>query len=350
MTTSPTGWIDDVAEADLDAATDLLGRAIRDAGTVVLAAHVAPDGDALGATLALHAALAARGVRTIPTVGEAPLRIPAPLADLPHVGDLAEPGALPAPEEVTLLVTLDAASPQRLGTVAGLIDAGVPTLVVDHHERHTPFGDVQLVAPRAAATVMVVDELLRRLDLPLTRDVATCLYVGLITDTGRFGHASTDRAAMELAGRLLDAGVDQASITQRLFGNRSLAELRLLGRALERLEFVPGVALVHTHLVDEDLAELGSGPEATEAIVDVVRTTDVAEVSLMLKPGADGRWRASLRSHGATDVGAVAARFGGGGHALAAGFTADGALDEVVAEVVAALSEPEPAADGGDPR
>ena len=334
-----TPWLADLDPSVVEDAVTWLADAAARGATVVIAAHVGPDGDALGAALALHLALSARGARTFPTVGEEPLKIPAPLSDLPGVGDLAAPATLPPPAEVDLLVTVDAASPARLGSVARYLDVDVPTLVIDHHTSSTGFGDLRLIAPSAAATVQVVAMLLDRLEVPIDREIATCLYVGLVTDTGRFGHAATDTAAMELGGRLLAAGVDHAELTRRLFDTRSLGELKLLGRALDRLEFVPGVALVHTHLTSEELAAAGSGFEATEALIDVLRSADVAEVALMLKPGPDGTWRASLRSRGTVDVGAIAAAFDGGGHAFAAGFTAEGTAHEVVDQVVALLRE-----------
>ncbi|MFA9444718.1 bifunctional oligoribonuclease/PAP phosphatase NrnA [Egicoccus sp. AB-alg6-2] len=330
-------WLADVDEDVFTAAVHRLAACAHAGGRIVLAAHVGPDGDALGAALALHVALSGLGARTVPTVGEEPLKVPAPLADLPGVRDLVPPSALPEPADVDLLVTLDAASPARLGSIGHLLDAGVPTIVVDHHASSTAFGDVRLVAPRAAATVLIVDELLHRLEVPLTVELATCLYVGLVTDTGRFGHSSTDRAAMEFGGRLIDVGVEHAELTRRLYGTASLGELRLLGRALERLTFVPDVALVHTHLTADELALTGAGLEATEALIDVVRTADVAEVALVCKPAPDGTWRASMRSHGRVDVGTIAEGFGGGGHAFAAGFSAAGPVEDVVAGVVAAL-------------
>jgi bifunctional oligoribonuclease and PAP phosphatase NrnA len=330
-------WLDDLDPRAIEDATARLATAAREGRTVVCAAHIGPDGDALGAALALHAALDRLGARSIPTVGEEPLKVPAPLVDLPGIGDLRAASAMPDAADVDLLVTLDAASPERLGSVAALVEAGIPTIVVDHHASASPFGTVRLVAPRAAATVLIVDELLRRLDVPLTVEVATCLYVGLVTDTGRFGHASTDRAAMELGGRLLEAGVAHDELTRRLYGTRSLGELRLLGRALDRLTFVPEVGLAHTHLTVEELAEAGASIEATEALIDVVRTADVADVAMVCKPASDGTWRASLRSRGEVDVGALATRLGGGGHAYAAGFTEGGAVEDIVAEVVAEL-------------
>ncbi len=337
--TDPAPWLDDLDPHAVDGAVTRLADAAASGATVVIAAHVGPDGDALGAALALHLALSARGARTLPTWGEEPLRVPAAYADLPGVDGLVAPSEID-PDEVDLLVSVDAASAARLGALEPLLTTGVPTLVIDHHPTNTRFGTFHLVSPRAAATVVIIDELLRRLDVPLDLDIATCLYVGLVTDTGRFQHASTDRAAMELGGRLIEAGVPHEELGRRLFGTRTVGELTLLARALGRLSFVPEARLVHAAVTAEDLEEAGTGIEAAEAIIDVVRTTDVAEVAVVGRedPPAGG-WRMSLRSRGEVDVGRVAEALGGGGHARAAGFTGHGTYDQIVERIVAAVRE-----------
>jgi phosphoesterase RecJ-like protein len=329
-------WLDDLEPHTIDDAVRRLADAAAGGSTVAIAAHIGPDGDALGAALALHLALSRRGARTLPTWGEEPLRVPSAYADLPGVDDLVAPSDLPA--DLDLLVTVDAASAGRLGALAHLLDRGIPTLVVDHHATNTRFGTVHLVAPRAAATVVIVDELLRRLEIPLDAELATCLYVGLVTDTGRFAHAPTDRAAMELGGRLIEAGAPHEELTRRLFGSRTVGELTLLARALGRLTFVPEARLVHAHVTADDLAEAGTGLEAAESIIDVVRTADVAEVAMVGRQDpATGAWRISLRADGATDVGTLAADLGGGGHTAAAGYTATASFADAVADVVTAL-------------
>lgn len=336
---TPTPWRSDIEEATWSSAVAWLRDVAERGDRAVIAAHVSPDGDALGGVLALHLGLMRLGLVTVPTVGESPLKIPAALAELPGVEDLLPPGALPPPAEVDLLITVDAASPERLGRVAAYLDAGVSCLVLDHHASSTGFGDLRLVAPSAAATVQIVAELLRELEVPLDRELATCLYAGLVTDTGRFGYPGTDGAVMALAGELLDAGVPHAELTAKLFDTRSLGALKLLGHALQRLSFTSEVALVHTHVTHDELVDVGLGLEAVEAVIDVVRSADVAEVALVLKPAPDGVWKASLRSRGKVDVGALAVRLGGGGHARAAGFTAQASPDEIVAQVIALLRE-----------
>lgn len=330
-------WSAALAPLGLASARQRLASACEQGHTVVIAGHIAPDGDALGSALALHLALSAAGARTLPTIGQEPLELEPALAALPGSADLVPPSALPPAAAIDLLVTVDAASPGRLGTITELLDAGVETLVLDHHARSTPFGDTALVAPEAAATVQLVALLLDELALPWTAEVATCLYVGLVTDTGRFSYAATDSSAHLLAARLLAAGVDQAGWSQRLFETRRRDDLTLLGRGLARAAIVDDVALVHTHLTPEDLAAAPDGN--TEGLIDLLRSAEGTEVALTLRPGDEGTWRASLRSRGAVDVGAVAAGLGGGGHRLAAGFDGVGSVVEVVDQVVDLLRE-----------
>lgn len=330
-------WSAALAPSELARARQRLASACAQGQTVVIAGHIAPDGDALGSALALHLALSAAGARTLPTIGEEPLDLDPALAALPGIADLVPPSALPPAAAIDLLVTVDAASPARLGTVAGLLEAGVESLVLDHHARSAPFGDTALVAPDAAATVQVVALLLDELALPWTGDVASCLYVGLVTDTGRFSYAATDSSAHLLGARLLAAGVDQAAWSQRLFETRRRDDLTLLGRGLARAVVVDDVALIHTHLTADDLAAAPDG--SSEGLIDLLRTAEGTEVALTLRPGRDGAWRASLRSRGAVDVGRVAAVLGGGGHRLAAGFDGVGSAAAVVAQVVDLLRE-----------
>lgn len=337
MSTSPvTGWQADLAPGSLERAAEQLRAAVRSGAPIVLCGHVAPDGDALGSVLALHHGLTALGARSLPATGDDPARVPPALVGLPGYLDPRTVADLPSPERIGLLVALDTASQPRLGTLATLPDRGVPTLVVDHHASGAPFGDVAVVAPRAAATVQLVEALLDRLGVALTPVIATWLYVGLVTDTGRFGFASTDQRVHELAGRLVAAGVDVAELTRRLYASTPLHALKLVGVALARLEQCEPHALAHTHLLPEDLAAHAGGPDGVEGLIDVVRTVDTALIAMVAVPAEDGVWRVSLRSRGGVDVGAVAARFGGGGHAAAAGFTTEAAgypalLDRVLA-------------------
>lgn len=331
---APPAWAAALDPASWAAARDRLRRAAAMGERVVIAGHVRPDGDALGSVLALHHALGAAGARTVPAVGEHPVRLEAGLERLPGIAALADAATLPPSGEVDLLVTVDAASADRLGAVADYLDAGIETVVYDHHAQREGFGDVTCNAPEAAATVLLLARLLDELELPVTPEVADCLYVGLVTDTGRFSYAATDPSALELGARLLAAGVDQATWTQALYETRPLGELSVLGTALARARVYPEVALVATHLDAEEL-----GAETAAGLIDLVCTVEGAEVALTLLPDGPDRWKGSLRSRGRADVGRVAAALGGGGHRLAAGFTATGTAEQLTARVVALLAE-----------
>ncbi len=329
----------DLPEGRLDAAARILRDAAGAGQRIVLAGHIGPDADALGSVLALHEVLQGLGARSLPVIGESPLSVPANLAWLPHATRLVGADALPDRDELEILVTLDAASPDRLGAVTALLDGPATVVMVDHHASGQPFGDLALVAPGAASTTQVLAALIARMGVALTPSMATCLYAGLVADTGRFGYSSSDGSTLRLAGELVDAGADHVQVHRRLFATRTLAELDLLAAALGRLRFLPEHRLVHTHVTARELAASGANGEATEHLVDVVRWADVAEVTLVAKPGPDDTWRVSLRSEGGVDVGRLAGRFGGGGHQRAAGFTRAGQVKDVVAEVVAALGE-----------
>ncbi|MGY1812200.1 DHH family phosphoesterase [Blastococcus sp. SYSU D00820] len=301
-------------------AAALLAQACDARATVVLSGHVQPDADALGSTLALAEGLRRRGARVLATFPD-PFVLPASLAWLPGADGLVPSAEVPASPDV--FVSLDAASPGRLGELAGLIDGAGASLVVDHHASNPGFGDVRVVDPGAAATVVLVAGLLDELGVAVDAHLATCLYAGLAADTGSFRFGNTRPDTHRLAARLLETGIDHADISRRLFDTAPFGWLGLLsvvtGRAV--LEDGVGAGLVWTWSSTAEAAEHGLPGEQLEALVDVVRATAEADVACVLKGQDDGSWSVSLRSRGATDVARVAVALGGGGHRAAAGFT-----------------------------
>lgn len=307
--------------ADLTSpAAAVLADAAAAGATIVLCGHVQPDADALGSTLALAEGLRRRGARVLATFPD-PFTLPASLAWLPGAEELVPSSAVPTSPEV--FVSLDAASPGRLGELAGLLDSAATSVVVDHHASNPGFGDVRVVDPTAPATVVLVADLLDGLGIGLDERLATCLYAGLTADTGSFRFGNTRADTHDLAARLLATGIDHAAISQRLFDTAPFGWLGLLsgvtGRAV--LETEVGAGLVWTWSSTAEAAEHGLPGEQLEALVDVVRSTQEADVACVLKGQDDGSWSVSLRSRGATDVARVAMALGGGGHRAAAGFT-----------------------------
>ena len=237
--------------------------------------------------------------------------------------------------DADLLVTVDTPSVNRLGELSDLT-AGREVLVIDHHKSNTCYGTANFVDPQADSTTMLVAELLDAWGKEIDADVARCLYAGLSIDTGSFRWASP--AALRLAARLVDAGVDNAAMSRLLHDTHPFGWLPLLSRVLSSAQLLPGAAdgggLVHVVVTHSDWADHRS--EEVESIVDIVRTTQEAEVAAVFKEVAPQRWSVSLRSK-ACDVSAVATGFGGGGHVRAAGYSASGPIQDVVAELAAAL-------------
>jgi bifunctional oligoribonuclease and PAP phosphatase NrnA len=301
-------------------AAAVLSAAAEGRATVVLSGHVQPDADALGSTLALAEGLRRRGARVLATFPD-PFVLPASLGWLPGAEGLVPSSAVPGSPDV--FVSLDAASPARLGELAVLLERAGTSIVVDHHASNPGFGAVRVVDPGAPATVALVADLLDGLGVTLDERLATCLYAGLAADTGSFRFGNTRPDTHDLAARLLATGIDHAAISQRLFDTAPFGWLGLLsvvaGRAV--LEADVGAGLVWTWSSTAEAAEHGLPGEQLEALVDVVRSAQEADVACVLKGQDDGTWSVSLRSRGGTDVARVAIALGGGGHTLAAGYT-----------------------------
>ncbi|SCX53385.1 phosphoesterase RecJ domain-containing protein [Klenkia marina] len=320
----------------LETAVAVLTRAADAGACVVLSAHVQPDADALGSTLALAEGLRRRGARVTPTF-PGPFVLPASLAWLPGADRLVP--ATEVPTHPDLVVGLDAADLRRLGELGAVLTAAPASLVVDHHASNPGFGQVQLVDPEAAGTVVLVADLLAGLGVELDTDIATCLYAGLAADTGSFRFGNTSPATHQFAARLLATGIDHARISQRLFDTAPFGWLALLSLATGRatLERATGRGLVWTWATVAEAEGHGLAGDHLEALVDVVRSAEEADVACVLKGTPDGAWNVSLRSRGGTDVSAVAIAMGGGGHRMAAGFTSHLDREQTVAAIRARL-------------
>ena len=321
----------------LDLAAELLGSAT----DVVLLAHSGPDADALGSALAVGLALRARGAQVVVSFGDEPFAVPRSLAWLPGVDDLVRPpAAVPASPQVA--AAFDTSSPDRLGVLRPLVSGAGSFVVVDHHGAGEEFGDVAVIDVTAPATALLVLDLLDRMGAPLTPDIATCLYAGLLTDTGGFRFAATTAATHRAAARLHEAGVRHDEVARLIYDDEPFAVLRLLGAALDAAVIEPdalgGLGLVRTTVDAESRRALGLPLDAVERVIDTLRVAGEAEVALVLKQDDAGRWRVSTRSKGGLDVGRACRGLGGGGHRFAAGATLDGSAEAVLADVRAALA------------
>lgn len=304
--------------------------AIGAASRLALACHVGPDGDALGSMLGLGVAARAAGKEVVASFGS-PFEVPSNLSFLP-TELLVPPDRFPQAPEV--MVVLDAGSPDRLAELASNASNAGVVVVIDHHATNHGFGDVAIIDPDAPATGYLVRHLLSSLGWELTAEVATCLLTALVTDTGRFQYGNTTPETLQMAAELVAAGARPEVIARHVYEQAPFGYLKAAGAALSRARLDPELGVVSTWLSEDDLEGAGIDWGDIDNLIDTVRLAEEADVAILAKAHRDGRVRVSLRSRGATDVGALAAALGGGGHRLASGLTTEGPVEDVIAAVV----------------
>jgi bifunctional oligoribonuclease and PAP phosphatase NrnA len=301
--------------------------------TVNVICHVHPDADSIGAGLALAQVLDREGTE-VQVSFAAPAALPESLQTLPG-GKLLVP-AREMRRDAELVVTVDAPTMNRLGALAEVAAHARELLVIDHHKSNHLFGSANFVDPSADSTTMLIADLLDAWGKPIDIDIGTCLYAGLTTDTGSFRWATP--RALRLAARLVELGVDNAAISRELLDSHPFAWLPMLSHVLGTARLLPeaidGRGLVYAVVEHQDW--LNARAEEVESIVDIVRTTQQAEVAAVFKEIEPQHWSVSMRSK-SFDVAKVAAGFGGGGHHSAAGYSASGPIDDVVASLQQAL-------------
>ncbi len=285
---------------------------------LVVTAHHNPDGDAIGSILGLARALRAAGQDVIVAHPDVPA-VPSDLTFLP-AADETFAATLPDDIDERVLVAVDCATERRMWPEP-VHEAARLVVNIDHHQDNTRFGDLNLIEPDASSTAEVLVGVIDAAGWPLTREVAEALYVGLVTDTGRFGYTNTRPRAHEIAGRMIAAGVDPAAMSRRLFEEQPLDRLRLTGRAIEGATSLAGGRMLAAVLTADDFRRAGG--DDCEGIVEVMRgVRGVSAAALVREAGPPGLYRVSLRSvDPAVDVAMIAREEGGGGHRAAAGFS-----------------------------
>ncbi|WP_143695572.1 bifunctional oligoribonuclease/PAP phosphatase NrnA [Williamsia sp. 1135] len=297
---------------------------------VTVLCHTRPDADTIGSGLAIAGALRSRGT-VVEVSFPGPTRLPAALAELPGADLLIEP------EDVVgypVVVAVDCASIHRLEALASVLESATESIVVDHHASNAGFGTVNLVDPGADCTAELALAIIDALDVPLDVGVATCLYAGVVTDTGSFKWAQPK--SHRIAARLLELGVDGRTWTRHLLDTHRFAWLSMVSAALDSAVLVEeafgGRGLVYA-VVDHGSTQ-ALGWEESESVVDIVRTTAEAEVAVVFKEAGPGDWTVSMRAKSEVDLVPIARAHGGGGHRLACGYSASGSADEVVGQLL----------------
>jgi len=311
----------------LEAAT----RFVQDADRILVVSHVNPDGDAIGSTLAVGQILKQLGKRYV-MVNES--AIPQKYQFLPDCDQIRSTDDLRAETPFSHVIAVDAADADRMGECRRLFARDVHILNIDHHATNDRFGTVNVVIPDAAATAQVLYDWVEEMGLEWTRELATCIYTGLLTDTGGFRYANTTPRVMNQAAHLIDRKVEAHRIAEEVLETITLAHLQLLRKALETLRLSKDGQIAWMWIRRRDIEATGAKEEDWDGIVNYARNVMGVDVGILFREVNEKTIRVSFRSRRIVDVGALAQTLGGGGHARAAGCTIMGSAGEVERQVL----------------
>jgi bifunctional oligoribonuclease and PAP phosphatase NrnA len=312
-------------------AIERVASEIRGRDRFLLTAHEGPDGDALGSLLGMHHLLTQLGKDSVMFLAAKEFPLPIEYRFLPLEEVFHEP---PADMPDRTIVFLDCGNVDRMPVE--FLTAGENFRInIDHHHDNTQFGDVNLVEVDASCTAEIVYELAVLLGIEIGPEMAEALYVGMVTDTGKFMYENSNARTHRIAAELIEAGVAVDETYRRLYEHVPVEKLRLLSRALDGIQRHCDGALVLAYITAADYKASGSGAEMTEGIIDHLRSVEGARVAALIRDlvdRGDAARKVSLRSSGGEiDVSAIARKHGGGGHKRAAGFSTDLELEELVA-------------------
>lgn len=299
---------------------------------VGIAGHIHPDGDCIGSSLAVYNFIR----KEYPDIS-----CHVYLEEIPHIfeflsnSDMIEaPGT--ASDTFDLFIILDCGDEKRLGKSAEYMKSASSTICIDHHLSNASFADVNIVKPDASSTCeLVMNELpLEKID----KAIAECLYTGMVTDTGCFQYSCTSRSTMECAGILMEKGIDYPAIVDRVFNEKTFEQNRMMGHALDKAALSDDGTVIYSVISAAEMKEYNVLPKHMEGIVSQMRVTKGVSVAVLMYETNDGTYKGSLRGKGhKVNLSETASLFGGGGHALASGFTysgnPDAAIDAIIKDI-----------------
>jgi len=313
---------------DIQKAVELIDKS----SSILITTHARPDGDACGCLAVMCDALTALGKKVkLLMLSEVPEWYEFLFDEkVPLLGEDIQLEELMQGRfgEFDLITIIDTNSYSQLPKFEEYLEqAGKPVLVIDHHETADGLGDVELVESDAAATALIVFDLLKYASWPVTEKMAEALFVAVATDTGWFQFGNTDSRVYRACAELIDAGAKPTEIHHNLYQNFSLQRFKLMAAMLSTLELHFDDRYATQHLRRADFEKTSAAYKDTENLIDECRRLSTVEVAALFIELKDGRIRCSLRSTGAVDVSKIAQKFGGGGHKMAAGTFLDGPLE-----------------------
>ncbi len=302
--------------------------------TAAIAGHIRPDGDCVGSCLATY-----NYIKTYYSDIDVTLY----LEPIPNIFKfLAKAGEIEhsflEEREYDLFIVQDCGDEGRLGGAAAYFRSAKKTVCIDHHISNSSFADENYIVPGASSTSELVFGLIG--EEQITKEIAECIYVGIVHDTGVFQYSSTSAKTMEIAGKLMEKGIDFPKIIEETFYAKTFAQNRILGKALLKSRLYAGGRVIASYVTKAEMEEFEALPKHLDGIVNQLLVTKGAEAAIFLYETEDGGpFKVSTRSHGFVNVAEIAVSFGGGGHVQAAGFSMQGEPESVIQAVVTEMQK-----------
>ena len=310
---------------------------IKEAKHLLLVSHRDPDGDAIGSLLALGLASGKLGIKAT-LFNASP--IPAVYRFLPSAQRIVRHIKKANTYDVALI--LDCGHLSRIGDAGQTVEK-IPVIInIDHHVTNTGFGDIQLIDPLACSTAEIVYRLIKALDVPLDKAIATSIYTGILTDTGSFRFSSTNQAAFAISQEMAELGVEPHDVAQHVYGTYALGRIKLLNLALDSIEISDNGKLSVMTVTDAMLEETRTQAEDVDGLINYARRIEDVKMAALIQEQKNGKansnelrkFHVSLRSDGTVEVAAIAGAFGGGGHSSAAGFQVEMTMAKLKSEII----------------
>lgn len=301
--------------------------------TVAIAGHIKPDGDCTGSTLALYNYIKNNYPEIQVTLYLDP--IPNLFKFLQRSEEIVSDYSEDA--QYDLFFALDCGDTGRLGGASRYFDAAKKTVCIDHHISNQSFADLNHIQPEASSTSELVFELLD--ETKITKEIAECLYVGIIHDTGVFQYSCTSSKTMNIAGKLMDKGINYPDIVDKTFFEKTFEQNQILGTALLKAKRYFDDRCIACIITAQDMKDCHALPKHLEGIVAQLRSTKGVDVAVLIYENADGTYKVSMRTNGAVDVAAICVKHGGGGHVRAAGVTMTGEPEAILRTLLEDIRE-----------
>ncbi|MEA1901862.1 MAG: bifunctional oligoribonuclease/PAP phosphatase NrnA [Thermodesulfobacteriota bacterium] len=310
---------------------------LKNSNHIIIASHKDPDGDAIGSLIAMGLALEALN-KNITLYNES--FIPSAYRFLPSVERIVR--QIKETNTYDTAIILDCADFQRIGKLSSVISK-IPVIInIDHHITNTRFGNFNLIDTSACAATVIIYNLLKEMALPINSAIATSIYTGILTDTGSFRFANTNKSAFAICEKMVEAGVDPYNVALPIYGRYSFGQIKLLSMALESIEISDNGKMSMMILTKNMIDETGTRPEDIHGLINYAKSIENVKVAALIHELSNGKgvskkpenYHVSLRSDGTVDVAMIAGSFGGGGHYRAAGFNIESTLSDIKTQML----------------